>query len=334
MFLTIPYRFPAWLALTMFSLISILAMLDERNNNWYFEAKWSVALASISFGVGAIVCILQLVNDARDKFVATKVEGSVILLLVIVWVLAIPVIMSPSHGLAMEAGKIVDSNLYFSSWAAFCSSLFMFASYGRSIGGRLDSFFGSRWWLCLFISSCITMTAAIRLKNSWGTTCRDSSGREQCQELRLGIILSIASMAIAIGMIFLGVSNTSLPQFVGVIAGLLVLTAWSVCVARLTFGRGPGSPVGTLFFGTWISFFLALYLALSHLFGSCHSVEVSTSSSSPSQSSAAAAPAKKKKASKKDTKPESAQESPNRLSSVRIGPLSYTSSTEQPHHSE
>jgi hypothetical protein len=229
MFLTIPYRFPAWLALTMFSLISLLAILDERNGNWYFEAKWSIALASISFGIGVLVCIVQLVNDARDKFVATKVEGSLILFLVIVWALAIPVIMAPSHGLAMVEGRIVDSNLYFASWAAFCSALFMFANYGRSMGGRLDSVFGSRWWLCLFISSCITMTAAIRLKNSWGTTCRDAAGREQCHELRLGIILSIASMAIGIGMVFLGVSNTSLPQFVGVIAGLLVLTAWSVC---------------------------------------------------------------------------------------------------------
>lgn len=274
----IPYRFPAWVAITLFSLVTLLSILDERDRNWYFEAKWSIALASISFGLSALICIGQLITAVREKIVATKTEGMLILVLVVLWCLAIPVIMSPGNGLALRDARIVDANLYFASWAAFASALFMFASYGQGTG-RFDSVFASRWWLCLLISSAITLSATLRLKNEL-TACSGSARREQCRELRMGVALSGFSSAVAGGLILLGYtqSMSDMSGMIGLAASILVLVAWSVCVAYLTFDGGPGSNVGNLFFGTWVSFVLSLYLAMTH-------TQVALSSSTGSSSS-------------------------------------------------
>lgn len=151
------------------------------------------------------------------------------------------------------------------------------------------------------------MTAIIRQKNS-RATCRGGSGREICDELRLGLALSVASMATALAMVVMGVTGTSTPHFVGFLAGIFVLVAWSVCVAYLTFDNGPASSVGNLFFGTWISFLLALYLAMSQLlmFGA----SIDSGSSSNDARAKETATKKKGKASKTEAKKESASETP------------------------
>lgn len=305
MAILIPYRFPAWLALSLFSLVTILAILDERDRNWHFEAKWSIALASISFGLSTLLCIGQLIQDVRQKIASTKTEGILIMILIVVWCLANIVIMSPGNGLALLDSRIVDANLYFASWAAFACALYIFASYGHSTG-RLDTIFASRWWLCLLISSIITLSAALRLKSNL-TVCLGSGRREQCRELRLGIALSAFSVAICAGVILLAYIQSSLSEYAGWIglgASLLVALGWGFCVAFLTFDNGPGSNVGNLFFGTWVSFVLALHLALTHM--QVAMASTTTTSSSTSAVPATSTKAETKKKAKKGDQPEEA----------------------------
>lgn len=78
----LPARLPAWAALVVFSLVSLLAVVEDKNNGvgngWNFEEKWSVALLSVSFGLSVIACAMHAVGGARDKFVASKAEGIVV----------------------------------------------------------------------------------------------------------------------------------------------------------------------------------------------------------------------------------------------------------------
>lgn len=270
----LPQRMPIWIALVVFSLVCLLSTLDEApSDRRNFEMKWCIALSSISLVISFLASLANTSEGIRDKFVATKIEGTFIFLSVTVWILAVPVLMGPNQGLAVNQNTIVDANLYFSSWLAFCCSLAMLGSFGRD---RLDKGYLTKHWLCLFISSMITMTAALRMFRD----NQDCSQKENeiCSELRMGIALSIVSAAIASVILIFAffVTNKNLSGVLLLVASILILALWVVLVVFLTFKNGPGSKVGTLFFGTWISCILALFLAVSYI----HMVASSPSSTS------------------------------------------------------
>lgn len=305
--LFLPYRLPSWIALTLFSLICLLSILDESSaNQRNFEEKWCIALSSISFGLAFLASAAHIITNIRDEFVASKIEGGCILVTAIVWIMAIPVIMKPNHGLAMIENTIVDANLYFAGWLAFGCSLYMFASFGRETGKVGEDAlmrYHAKYWLCMFISSIVTMSAALRIFEDKKDCDTNDGAREQCNELRLGIALSIVSAVIAGFIVILAclVKNKSLPSFVVLLASIVVLALWSVLVAYLTFQNGPGSNVGNLFFGTWISCILSLYLALSHI----HMLASSAASASSTPDKNKKTP-KKKPTKTKETRSEQA----------------------------
>jgi hypothetical protein len=283
----LPYRFPAWAALTMFSLISLLSILDERRSvngkkTWEFHEKWCLSLASISFAIGAIVSFLHCISTMRQKLIASSAEGALILIVVIIWVMAIPVIMGPNHDLAVSEDKIVDANLYFSGWMSFGLALYIFASFGREVG-KLSYLHNGKWWLCLAISSLIAMTAAVRIFNN--THC-DGREKVKCRDLRLGISLSIVSAFISVFLVAAPyiLKDRALPSVAVLIAAIIVLVLWSILVAYLTFKNGPGSRVGNLFFAIWISFSLALYLVVSLLFATALASDGTTTTTSTPKS--------------------------------------------------
>ena len=263
----LPCRLPVWIALVLFSLVSLLSILDENSNDKTrtFEVKWCIALSSISLGLSFLATLANMFESMREKFVATKLEGFVIVVSVIVWIRAIPVLMAPNQGLAMSQSIIVDANLYFASWLAFCCSLAMLGSFGGRLGEDSALGFMTKYWFCLFLASMITMTAALRLFRDNEACSKVET--EQCSKLRLGIALSIVS-AIVTGIILifaLFIKTKTLSTVILLVASILVLAIWSVLVTFLTFKDGPGSRVGTLFFGTWISCILSLYLTVLNI---------------------------------------------------------------------
>ena len=280
------YRLSAWVALALFSLISLLSIIDEREHRgqWEFEEKWSTATVSISFGLAVIGCGLHALTFEHFA----TIEGSVIALVLLAWVCAIPVIMAPNHGLAVEENIIVDANLYFASWAAFSCAFYLFACIGRERARNLFSSL-SKWWLCLVVSSIVAMTGAIRIFHNKQNCNENGRETEQCNELRLGIALSVVSAAIA-GTIVVFTHFDKLPwRWTALTGAVIVLILWSILVAYLTFKDGPGSDVGNLFFATWISFILSLCLTVSH--AQMAASDYKTTSSTP-----------KKKGEKKDPK--------------------------------
>jgi hypothetical protein len=258
----VPHRLSAWVALALFSLISLLSVIDEReyHGQWEFEEKWTVSLVSISFGLAVIVSFLHALT--MDNF--ETVEGAMTVLILVAWFCCIPVIMAPNHHLAVRGTSIVDANLYFSSWAAFSTSFYLFASVGYE---KITSVFSSldKWWIGLFVSSAVAMTAAMRTFNSKEDCSENNQEREQCNELRLGISLSIASMVISGSIVIFAYFQKLSWRWARLAGSVIALIIWSILVAYLTFKNGPGSQVGNLFFGTWISFIVSLCLAVSYM---------------------------------------------------------------------
>lgn len=293
--LFLPCRLPTWIALTLFSLIALLSILDESHSNQRsFPETWGIVLSSISLGLASLATLAHLGNDLRDNFVASKIELFFILAITVSWILNIPVLMDANNDLALEESIVVDANLYFSSWLAFCCSLSMCASFGRGkLGEDTLTRYHARYWLCLFISSLVAMSAALRILNNEKGCASRNNVPKQCNQLRLGIALSIVSAVISAAIVMFAsfAKNKSLPSALLLLASILVLVLWSVLVAYLTFQNGPGSKIGNLFFATWVSCILSLFLATSHIHAAF----------SPEQSSPSPSTSKKTTPSKTNT---------------------------------
>jgi hypothetical protein len=175
-------------------------------------------------------------------------------------------ITTPDDGLAVNHNFQIDNaNLYFASIGAFIVALFLFGSVSneRGVGGR-DSI--ARRWLWLVVSSLVVMSASSRM---YDTVCNNNQfqvGGEFCNELKLGIAMSVVSAVIAgVMTLILWVSPAFLPlDMMGAFLALVVLVIWGVLVSYLTFDDGPASFVGNLFFGVWFSAILSLDLGVCY----------------------------------------------------------------------
>ena len=173
------------------------------------------------------------------------------------------IVTAPEDGLAVDQNFRVDNaNLYFGSWGSFIVAVFLLASIGneRGVSGARDAF--AKRWLWLIVSSLVVMAACSRMFDGICAGNRFTKDGEFCNELKVGVSLSVVSAVVAgIMTALLWLTPERIPiGMVGAFLCLIMLTIWGVMVAHLTFDYGPGSSVGNIFFGTWISAILTLDL--------------------------------------------------------------------------
>ena len=174
-------------------------------------------------------------------------------------------ISTPYDGLAVNQNFAIDNaNLYFAAWGAFIFAMLLLASVGneRGVSGARDSF--ARRWLWLIVSSMVVMVGSSRMFDS---VCQNNRFEgEFCSELKMGIALGVISAVIAgIMTLLLWFSPDIIPlDTVGFFFCLCMMAIWATLVAFMTFDDGPGSTVGNLFFGVWLSAILSLDLGVCY----------------------------------------------------------------------
>ena len=190
------------------------------------------------------------------------------------WVFGIPMITSPNDGdngsaedgLAVMNFRIIDANLYFASWGAFIFALWILASVmsQRFVGSERAA--SSNSWVMLIVASIIVMASASRM---FDQRCDREiyKDTEYCKELKMGISLSVVSAVVAgIMSLLLYLSPDVIPiEIVGLVLAIGCVVIWGVLLAKLTFGKGPGSVVGNLYFSTWASAILAFDLVVRYV---------------------------------------------------------------------
>lgn len=119
---------------------------------------------------------------------------------------------------------------------------------------------GKMGLLCGFATSTIiVMVASSRIYQA--VECGDSpfQGTSFCRRTNLGISLGcisfVSSTAMAIALM-----KQVLPKNTDLIASAIFLIMWCFGVGFITFGKGPGSTIGNLYFSTWISFILSIVI--------------------------------------------------------------------------
>ena len=184
--------------------------------------------------------------------------------------------MNVGNKLAVNSdGSIHDGNLYFFCWFSLLAALVVFMSYlseTRSLG--FDSLIS---WPILCLTSFVVMATAIDLLDArdW---CDENDTSKYCKRARFAVALGGICGLFCIVWTFVA---SRLPDMLDTVLRLLVAVPWAAAVSLLTFGgsKAPGREVGSLYFFTWASFFIAFLMAVGAFSGLLANQENSSSSS-------------------------------------------------------
>jgi hypothetical protein len=182
------------------------------------------------------------------------------------WAAGLPAIMNPGNNIAVAGTEVENANLYFFSWLSFIAVLFLSASLAQDNIG-VDMYKTppkSASWYGLCASSLVVMGSAVRIFNTYdcGSSNSDVLPPEFCARTKFGIAAGVMGFFFALILTYL--TQKGLALFAETIATMILLSMWCFGVGYITFGTSPGAKIGNLYFATWISFILCVYL-----FGSC-----------------------------------------------------------------
>jgi hypothetical protein len=262
------HRFPAWMALSVFSIVCLAAIGAESTRDERDAAiKWSLAVASMSMIVSFLAVVAYLV--ARGVFVGQTPETALVVFVLAFWGAGLPVIMNPSNGIAVRDDTVTNANLYFFSWLSLAATLFLGASLaqertGMNVHEMATASPKTTRWFGLAASSLVVMGAAVRI---FREVCEDALPVVQegafCKRSKLAISVGVVSFVLSSAVAYLSSqrSNAVMPILAETGLTTLLLIMWCFAVGYVTFGlTSPGSKIGNLYFATWISFILAVFL--------------------------------------------------------------------------
>jgi hypothetical protein len=150
-------------------------------------------------------------------------------------------------------------------WAGFFTSIVLLISYLKSSFGLDVAAYRNRaarlgMWAGLLAASLIVMGSSIRVFN--GTACQGSSST-LCKRTKLGISEGVIGIAFAVLIVAMKLLTTSAPFVVEFVASIVLAVLNGFGVAYITSPNGPGSPIGNLYYSTWINFLCAAMLLAS-----------------------------------------------------------------------
>lgn len=169
--------------------------------------------------------------------------------------------MKPGNYANDADGGIFDANLYFFSWGAFIASLMVMMSFlaeTRGIGVGDNDWFNAGSWAGLCMASFVVMVSSIRLWDN-GTGC-DLHTESYCNRLKFAMSIGVISAVLSAAWVFLGAMISVL---LDTLMSVTMFVLWVFGVGFITFGGvdGPGTRIGNLYFFTWGSFVMTVFLA-------------------------------------------------------------------------
>lgn len=206
---------------------------------------------------------MHLIPITSTCIVGTLAEGLISFILVGFWAATVAIVTKQSNKLAfVSTARELNANLFFFSWAGFVTSIVLFISYLKSAvgmdllgsmhqrGARLTS------WAALIATSFIVMGSSLRLMDG---ECSPNQHHpdEFCTRTKFGISIGAVGFTFALAMVTLKLFCRVESIVYEFIPALLLAILNGVGVAFITSNKGPGSAIGNLYFGSWISFLVA-----------------------------------------------------------------------------
>lgn len=262
-------RFPQWVSYLVFSTItlgSIVEVVKDPDHETMYQGaqNWAVASSAIIFSLCLVVVLLHLNSISSTFVVGTKAEGWILATLVLFWIITVSVVTDSRRGLAVdEFGAVENGNLFYFSWAGFICSITLLVSYLRhvfnvDVAGELRSRSARlTLWSALLATSLVVMGSSA---NFYDTMCGGEDETGKCSRAVFGIILGALSTLSATGVVSFKIATSKTPFLVEVGISIAVLILYGFGVAFITSQKGPGAPLGNLYYFTWISFLVSFLL--------------------------------------------------------------------------
>jgi hypothetical protein len=239
---------------------------DDSDSN----AKWAVTCSAITFCVTGIVVLLHLSPTLSGYIVNTRTEGALSLILAAFWAATVSVVSNASTGLAVNSeldNTIVNGNLYYFSWAGFVTSIMLCVAYLRGVFGvDLAGEIKNRaarltLWSALLACQLVVMGASA---NVFDKNCASQvESGAYCKRTKYGIALGAIGTMFALAVVGMKMITSIAPFVVEGILALCLCIMNAFGVAFITSAKGPGSPIGNLYYFTWLSFLCNFMLVAS-----------------------------------------------------------------------
>lgn len=240
--------------------------MDNSDSN----AKWAVTCSAITFAVTGVVVLLHLSPVLSGYIVNTRAEGAISLILAAFWAATVSVVSNASTGLAVNSeldNTIVNGNLYYFSWAGFVTSIMLCVAYLRAVFGvDLAGEIKNRaarltLWSGLLACQLVVMGASA---NVFDKSCSSQVESETfCKRTKYGIALGAIGTIFALGVVGMKMITSIAPFVVEGVLAIFLCIMNGFGVAFLTSAQGPGSPIGNLYYFSWLSFLCNFMLVAS-----------------------------------------------------------------------
>lgn len=272
-------RFKLWafgLCFTVIQLIAI-AQLDTVNVDVYdgddedihdtkIKKGWGIALTIISLiGISSILaCYSHPTYHTTIINNNVKVEGITTAGVLILSTVLVAIVSSPNNGLAVDADGAVDiGNLYYFSWAAFINAILVLANYVETTFGinfrqtmrsNSSSF---TYWAALLLTSLIVMGTSSEIYGRNCASVADVNKQEPyCGRGVLAITVGTVGVIFSLIIVAMKITLGAAPFLFEVGMGGMMFLFYVIEIIYVTDIQGPGSPLGNLYYFSWISFML------------------------------------------------------------------------------
>jgi len=268
-------RFTIWVALLIFSCITMGAAVEVKNgaDDPGAASKWAVTCSIISFVLAALIVIAHLIPIASTMVVGTRLEGVLSLVLAAFWAATVAIVTNANNDLGVSdnaTNQVQNGNLYYGSWAGFITSIILLVNYLRAafgvdvVGEVRNRSARLSLWGGMLASALIVMGSSARIfNNDCPVTFEspDNVTETYCKRTKFAIAngsVSVFFTLLIVGMKFFTYSAPFVMEFATAII-LLIMNAFSV--AFTTSAKGPGSPIGNLYYSSWICFVISAFVA-------------------------------------------------------------------------
>jgi len=265
-------RFTLWLAFFAFATITMGSAVSVKNsqNEVSTNARWAVFCSAFSFAITGIVTVMHLSPMLSDFIVGTKLEGIITILLAAFWAATVSVVANAATGLAVDSERgmtIVNGNLYYFSWAGFVTSILLVVSYLRGVFG-VDVYGEVKnraarltLWAGFLACQLVVMGASANILDK---DCSSyDSDTSYCRRTKFGISVGAIGTSFTLIVVAMKMLTSVAPMVVESVLALFLCIMNGFGVAFLTSADGPGSPIGNLYYFSWLSWLCSFMLIAS-----------------------------------------------------------------------
>jgi len=256
--------------LTTFAPLAPLIFQKNHQDDPTAASKWAIACSAVTFALTLLVVGFHLLPVTSTMVVGTKVEGGLIFILTAFWAANVAIVTNASNGLGVTSdtsasNQVLNGNLYYFSWAGFVTAIVLLVNYfkhafGVDMAGQIHNRAARlSFWAGLLASALVVMGSSVRVFNA---ECAGSSanGEDYCMRTKFAISVGAVGVAFAIVVVAMKFFTTSAPFVVEFALAIVLCVLNAFGVAYITSPSGPGSPIGNLYYFSWISFLLSALL--------------------------------------------------------------------------